>query len=298
MIIEDETTLRESLVRGLSRQAGLHVQGAETLDEALRLIDEERPDLIISDLDLPGRSGIELIGELGHRRMSVPVIFVSAYVQAFGAQIPRHAGVEVLEKPVPLERLRHVVQSYLGRQRTVERAPFGVAEYLQMACYGRHSVEIAVDDAPDTIGRVIVHRGQLWTAEDERGEGVDAFARLALASGLGVTCTTLDRAPGPRLIHEPWEALLLDSVRRFDEGSRESGAAPPAPPAELPSTTAPDQGEVDELLDEGMEALLAKNYARALFYFEEAERLAPGHRVVRANIARLMEMGITRGGET
>lgn len=299
VLIEDETTLRESLVKGLSRQPDLEVSGAGTLDEALALIDAHAPDLIISDLDLPERSGIELIGELGRRDLRIPVVFVSAYVQAFGAQIPRHASLKVLEKPVPLQRLRQVVRSYLGASGAAEAPVLSVAECLQMACLGRRTVAIHLNDGPTVVGHVIAHRGELWAAEDQLGSGGPAFLRMAFASGPGVSCTTLDTEPQPRSIQEPWESLLLGSdsgeESSGDESSGEesSGQDVHSPPA-APERQAEPGGHLDELLDAGMDALLAKDYKRALRCFEEAERLVPGHRVAAANIARLVEMGTSR----
>ncbi|MBK8412533.1 MAG: response regulator [Sandaracinaceae bacterium] len=140
LVIEDEVVLRTSVVRGLNRVTGLHVVGAGTLGDALAAIDEETPDLILSDLDLPDRSGVELIGELGRRGLSVPVVFVSAFVRAFSPQIPRHVDVHVLEKPVPLEQLRQVVRERL--KINAGATPFGPADYVQLACMGRHSVHI------------------------------------------------------------------------------------------------------------------------------------------------------------
>lgn len=289
VLIEDETTLRESLVKGLSRQPDLEVSGAGTLDEALALIDAKAPDLIISDLDLPERSGIELIGELGRRDLRIPVVFVSAYVQAFSAQIPRHASLKVLEKPVPLERLREVVRSYVGASGTAEAPLLSVAEYLQMACLGRRTVAIHLSEGPTVVGHVIAHRGELWAAEDHLGSGAPAFMRMAFASGPGVSCTTLNADPEPRTIQEPWESLLLVSG-----SAAESEAQDVEPPPAAPKAPAEQGGHLDQLLDQGMDALLAKDYKCALRCFEEAERLVPGHRVATANIARLVEMGTTR----
>ena len=114
LIVEDETVLRASLAHGLSKTSGMEVRDAGSVDQALSLIDKGAPDIIISDIDLPGRTGIELLGELGKRGLSIPIVYVSAYLKAYGAQIPQHANIEVLEKPIALEELRRVINDKLA----------------------------------------------------------------------------------------------------------------------------------------------------------------------------------------
>jgi DNA-binding NarL/FixJ family response regulator len=68
LIIEDEAMLRSSMARSLSRVTNVEVLTASTLGEGLAVIDMTPPALILSDIDLPDRSGLELIGELGPQK--------------------------------------------------------------------------------------------------------------------------------------------------------------------------------------------------------------------------------------
>ena len=51
---------------------------ANDVDEAVRVIESELPHLILLDLLMPGRNGIELLGELEDRGLKIPVIVVTA----------------------------------------------------------------------------------------------------------------------------------------------------------------------------------------------------------------------------
>ncbi len=316
LVVEDEETLRRYVARGLAKVPGVEVTEAGTLVEALAAIDRAVPDVVLSDLDLPDRPGVELIGELGRRGLTPALTFVSAYAKAFAAQIPRFTKVRVLEKPVAIEKLREIVRADLEARGlgASDAAPFGVPDYLQIACLGRHSVVIAIDGARG--GTIVVHGGVAWSAEDGSGVGEPAFARMAMASGARVTCRTMREAPGARNLDRSWEALLLDAARVADEGARggASGGAtqsdevdrlfaddppspsppatatPPAAPASVPSPT------VDPFVaavDRGTTALLGKDYPAALAAFLEAERARPGDRKVLANLARLRQLGVT-----
>lgn len=310
LIIEDEAMLRSSMARSLSKVTNLEVVTAASLTEGLALIDAGAPQLILSDIDLPDRSGLELIGELGQRHLRVPIVYISAYLTAYRAQIPRHANVEVLEKPVGIEELREVVRRHLSPTSSASGiTPFGVADYLQLAGMGRHSVNIEVRGR----GGIVVKDGELWSAKDDEGDGEQAFYRLALLSGVEVTCQALADDPGPRRLKGSASELLLEAARRADE----SGNAPPAPAskrrgepgpasqgdevgfgftelaleeAPLRPTPIPGLESFDALWDQGVEALLHRRYDEALKAFNQCNQLRPDDRRVLANLARLQTL--------
>lgn len=336
LIIEDEAMLRSSMARSLSRVTNVEVLTASTLGEGIAVIDMTPPALILSDIDLPDRSGLELIGELGRRHLRIPIVYISAYLTAYRAQIPRHANVEVLEKPVGIEELREVVKRHLSITSSASGiTPFGVADYLQLAGMGRHSVVIDVRGR----GVIVVKDGVLWSARDEQGEGEEAFYRLALLH-TDVTCQALQEDPGQRTMKGGAEELLLEAARRSDEaaGSKaapapadafggftelelEEGAsassrapapvvtsapvAPPAPrvtpvatpaPTEARPTPVPGQEEFDSLWDQGVEALLHRQYDEALLAFDRCNQLRPDDRRVLANLSRLQTLLKERQG--
>jgi CheY-like chemotaxis protein len=300
LVVEDEDTLRTSIVRGLSRHLSVPVHGAGTLTEALSIIDEHPPTVILCDLDLPDRAGIEILGELGRRGLHAAVTFVSAYTRAFLAQIPKHAGVRVLEKPVTIEQLRTLVREDLAQHSGDAPSPFGVADYLQLAAMGGHSVLIEVGHKQ---GKIIVLRGELYSAYDSFGDGDTAFRRLCLERE-GVRCTTWRDAPGTRNVHGRWEAMLLDEARALDERRRDglssdpqelrvafSEPAPPAPIAVIEPAVDPAAEQFSQLMEDGLSALLTRHYPDAWRAFRAASELNPTDRTVQANLARLRELG-------
>nr|MDJ0853297.1 response regulator [Myxococcota bacterium] len=222
LVIEDEEMLRRSMVRALGKLPGVEVVGAGNLADALRSIDDHFPDLILSDLDLPDRSGIELIGEISGRGRFVPIVFISAYLEAYGSRIPPHAGVRALEKPVALDDLRALVLEQLNASGSGEPiSPFGAVDYLQLAAMGGHSVEISVSSPGEQGGSLFVHEGEIWHAEDSDGEGPEALARLIGLKPSTTACRSAQEAPPRRSVEGRWEELVLDAVRRADESARD-----------------------------------------------------------------------------
>lgn len=313
VLLEDEPVLRSSMARGLAKLPGITVVEAGTVQAALDAIDAEAPQMIVSDIDLPDRSGLELLGELGRRQLAVPILFVSAYLKAYGALIPPHANVDVREKPIDLEDLRGIVRNRLAA-KTVSETPFGPSDYIQLACLGHRSVLIEVEsDAGE--GSIVVHQGVLWTASDTQGEGEDAFRRLVFLPKAAAHVRSWSGEAGPRTIHRGWEAMLLDAARELDERSRgltHGGETPfddtsfelqeidvPVVSPEPAKEPEPDPDEVafTRAFDRGVTFLLAKDYAGAFAAFTEAAARRPDDAKTQANLERLKQLGHGVSGE-
>lgn len=287
------------MTKGLSRMPGVTVAEAGTVAQAVELLDAAPPRLILSDIDLPDRSGLEILGEIGKRGFRIPVVFISAYLKAYGAQIPRHADVDVREKPVGLEELRALVSQKLGDPYpTSEAAPFSVADFVQLACLGQRSVVVQTIEGRRTTGAIMVHRGEAWAARDAEGAGNEAFYRLAMNARLTAHCTTLKEAPGDRNLFDSWEMLLLEAARLADEtaaglgpGSSGRSAAGDVPQPSSGAASKSDDAEFDLIWDRGVSALLAKDYAGALAVFRAARDMRPRDGRVIANLDRLKRMG-------
>jgi len=109
LIVEDEATLRQVISRNLEAR-GHAVQGAATAREALRYLTEWKPDLMLLDINLPDRSGWDVLRELRERRIQVATVIVSA-VRVSPARLEEFRPVAYLPKPFPLDALLRLVDS-------------------------------------------------------------------------------------------------------------------------------------------------------------------------------------------
>ena len=82
MLVDDDSQVR-TLVSKLLTNKGYDVRCADTGDDAAALARQEEPDLILLDLDMPGKNGFEVLEELrGDKQMKdIPVIMFSARSQ-------------------------------------------------------------------------------------------------------------------------------------------------------------------------------------------------------------------------
>ena len=107
LIVEDEPALRRVLARNLTGR-GLDVREAETAGEALDAIAAEKPDLLLLDINLPDRSGWDVMREMKQRGTGVPTIVVSA-VRVSQSRLDEFHPLAYLPKPFPIEALLRLV---------------------------------------------------------------------------------------------------------------------------------------------------------------------------------------------
>ncbi|HZH31897.1 MAG TPA: PAS domain S-box protein [Pyrinomonadaceae bacterium] len=120
LVVDDEFDTRELLGVAL-RRCGAEVSTAGSAREALAAIEESRPDLLISDIGMPGEDGYELIGKVralaNGRGGEIPAIALTAYARTEDRLRALRAGYQMhLSKPVELAELVVVTASLTQRR--------------------------------------------------------------------------------------------------------------------------------------------------------------------------------------
>ncbi len=125
MVVEDDQTLA-AMLRAVLSGEGYRVVVATNGDEALRIVLQSPPDLLLLDLLLPGKSGMDVLRLLrqDHATMHIPVIMVTARgevadkVQAFDLRVN-----DYLTKPFNTDELLARVRAHLHHAQTVFLSP-------------------------------------------------------------------------------------------------------------------------------------------------------------------------------
>jgi len=113
LIVDDEPTTSWALAEGLVDD-GYTIDTFRTAEDAWRWLKGRRSDLVISDLRLPGMSGLDLARKLRRGRHAQPVIIVTAYGTPEALADLRAAGVvDTFSKPFAMDGLRRSVRSAL-----------------------------------------------------------------------------------------------------------------------------------------------------------------------------------------
>ena len=95
LLVDDHPIVREGLATRIEMEGDMVVSGmAETADQALDLIRQAEPDIVITDLSLSGRPGLELIKEIRASWAALPVLVLSIHDEELWAERVLRAGAQ------------------------------------------------------------------------------------------------------------------------------------------------------------------------------------------------------------
>ena len=120
LVIEDDITMRKGIQTVLGK-SGYDVVAAKNGYEGVRLFSEEHPDLVISDLKLPGKNGMELLKEFLEKRPETIMIIISAYGTIDLAVNALKLGAkDFITKPFTVDELRTKVKHVLDENPIIK----------------------------------------------------------------------------------------------------------------------------------------------------------------------------------
>ncbi len=129
LVADDDDSLRNVVARQL-RAASFDVDLAATGTEALQFFEAKRYDVIISDIDMPGMTGVELLRAVRATDLDVPVILVTGDPSVLtAAQAVEHGALRYLVKPVEAKVLVRTVE-HARRLQRLARLKREALEYL------------------------------------------------------------------------------------------------------------------------------------------------------------------------
>jgi DNA-binding LytR/AlgR family response regulator len=137
LIADDEAHLRDYLeqqLRDVWPELRVVARAANGL-EALRLIDEQAPDVVFLDIRMPGMTGLDVAARLLDGPRPPHIVFVTAFDQ-YAVQAFDHAAVDYLLKPATLDRLRKTVarlKTAQAAQAATSAAPAPAADGVTVA---------------------------------------------------------------------------------------------------------------------------------------------------------------------
>ena len=158
LVIDDERGPRESLRIVLKTQ--YRVLCAESVDAGVALLQHERPDVIVMDIRMPGKSGIEGLKAIRALDRQVAVIMLTGFGALETAQEAiRHGASDYLKKPFDVHEIQEIIQRHIHgtqiarRRQQAEAELTGLNQQLkeevarksQLAAMGQKSAELAHD---------------------------------------------------------------------------------------------------------------------------------------------------------
>ncbi len=116
LIVDDEEGIRESL-SGIFEDEGYNVLTSSSGEEALRILKEQNPELILLDVWLPGIDGVQTLKDIKNMKPDLPVIMISGHGNIeLAVKATKMGAYDFLEKPLSLERVLLAAKRALERQ--------------------------------------------------------------------------------------------------------------------------------------------------------------------------------------
>ncbi|MBN2327032.1 MAG: SpoIIE family protein phosphatase [Candidatus Omnitrophica bacterium] len=136
LIVDDEEEIRENL-SDFAEFKGFTVLQACNGRQALDLLKDHQPDLIISDLMMPEMGGMQLLQELNQRSSDVPVVIMTAFgTMEYAIDAMKNGAADFLTKPIDLPYMLKVVDKILQRsamQQKIKEQQMQLEEDLRHA---------------------------------------------------------------------------------------------------------------------------------------------------------------------
>jgi two-component system nitrogen regulation response regulator GlnG len=116
-IVDDDRSIRWVIEKALSRE-GIAFNSFSTAQEALDALSDTTPEVLVSDIRMPGRSGLELLNTVKQRHPAVPVIVMTAYSDLDSAVAAFQGGAyEYLPKPFDVDQAVELIRRALDESR-------------------------------------------------------------------------------------------------------------------------------------------------------------------------------------
>lgn len=215
LLIEDNPELRSAIGRSLP-DYGLQADTCASVESALVALEAKAFDVLVTDLRMPGQSGLDLLEEISHTRPTMGRILISGFATARDAARAKDLGViEVLCKPLNVSDLVSAIRK-ASECRTGFRGEvhgLSLVDLLQMYHYGRHSIALRVYGPK--LGEISMCEGEIVHAT--QGDLTGESAVLSLITAQAGWIQTNAPAQTERTVERPFAALILDLLRTLDE---------------------------------------------------------------------------------
>lgn len=109
-VVDDDPSILNHTVTAL-RRAGHEVSAYDNAEVALEAIPGFHPDIVITDVNLPGRDGISLASGLREKLPDCRIVLYSGTLLPLVVTFARHGGYELLQKPLEEEQLLALIAS-------------------------------------------------------------------------------------------------------------------------------------------------------------------------------------------
>ncbi len=197
LIVEDDASLRAGLEDNFELE-GMEVQAVETGLAASRLLARDSFDLVILDLMLPGKSGLDVLRELRERDADTPVLILTAKGDVSDKVLGLELGADdYLTKPFSVQELLARVRARLRRSQQQHGRARGQTEEEPKFLIGETEVDLAAfelrrEGRSEALSPTEAKMLALLHREEGRVVDRQSFLKVVWGGGMHVSDRTID----------------------------------------------------------------------------------------------------------
>lgn len=220
LLADDDSVTRSMLSRAfISLRDGIEVFNAKDGQQATRIIEQNRIDVVITDLQLPIIDGFELLSYLKKNYPNTPSIALTAFgTPEVRAQIESMADVEYYEKPLNLSEIANSVLKMIDSDDRGKINAVSLPSFLQLVEQERKTCALAVRSGFKQ-GRFQFQRGRMTTAQAADLTGEAAAREMISWTGATIALDKMDRVADQE-INSSLKSLLRDGLRQRVEQNK------------------------------------------------------------------------------
>lgn len=213
LLVEDDPSALETFSQALALSfPTFTVEKVTSAEEAEARIDEGfEPALVITDVRLPGRSGLDLLFRLQERSANVRFILISGYTPPeLGRYAEGDRVLRYLAKPFEMSQLVSEVQNaFMHDQFSGSHSAINFIDILQVLNMSQRTALVELVDGERTVGEIYLVRGEVHHAATGDLEGEDAFRELCASADRSFRVRS-GQTSEKRTVERSFGTLLID----------------------------------------------------------------------------------------
>ena len=220
LVVDDDATLRELIRIGFNKLDDIRCILASNGMEGLEKIRNNRVDLLITDLQMPGMDGITFLSHIMEEFPHIPRVVMTAMGKKPQEYVEQTGVIAVIPKPVDINILVENAGRWISSYRPhTYTEGVDLSSLMQLIALDRKTCTVGVQDKKNgRIGLIHIYDGEMADAAAGNMTGIDAAMNILLWSDVRIWIHDLVK-PAAIKIDTPMQAILMNAALAKDEGS-------------------------------------------------------------------------------
>jgi two-component system response regulator PilR (NtrC family) len=192
LIVDDERSMRDFL-KILLEKEGHDVIVAENGNKALTLLPDYDVDIVVTDIRMPGMSGIELLEEIKESRPRLPVIMITAFASPDDAVVAMKNGAfDYISKPFNVDEIKAIIESATSKRHKAGRPPELSEAFPEIIGKSREMLKIfdMIKRVAPTPANVLIF-GESGTGKELVAQAIHNHSHVAKNRFMPITCSAI-----------------------------------------------------------------------------------------------------------